>query len=338
MEPQKRAVNVYRGPYIESTHNIHVAVVDSNGKLLYAYGDPKRLTFARSSMKPFQAVPLVETGAAEHFSFEQADLALSCASHSGESFHRSGVKSILGRIDLPEDALQCGAHVPRDREGYEKHIREGGKLSPVFSNCSGKHSGMLTTAVYMNEDPGTYREVEHPVQQRIITAIADICGTPKEDIALSVDGCGVPVHRLPLKQTALGFARLAHPDDSDHGEALKKLRNAMIAHPEMVGGTSRFDTDLMAAFNGQVVAKGGAEGVQCLGIVDQGLGITLKIEDGNGRAASAVSMEILKELGVGNEDIYEQLQSHVQPPVKNIRNDVIGQIEADFQLEKMAQK
>lgn len=332
MEPVKRAVNVYRGPYIESTHDIHVAVVDAAGQLLCSYGDPERLTFARSSMKPFQAVPVVETGAAEHFSFEQADLALACASHSGESFHRSGVKSILHRIDLPEDALQCGAHVPRDREGYEKHIREGGKLTPVFSNCSGKHSGMLTTAVHMKEDPETYREVEHPMQQRIIAAIADICNTPKKEIALSVDGCGVPVHRLPLRQTALGFARLAHPENNSHAETLKKIRNAMMAHPEMVGGTDRFDTDLMEAFNGQVVAKGGAEGVQCIGVVDQGLGITLKIEDGNGRAASAVSMEILKELGVGTKEIYDQLRSYSQPPVENIRGEVIGRIETNFQL------
>lgn len=331
----QKAVNVYRGNYIESTHAIHIAVVDDKGELLYKFGDPERLTFGRSSMKPLQAVPLVETGAAEHFSFEQADLALACASHSGEPFHRSGVLSILNKIDLPENALQCGSHVPQDRKGYEKHILEGGKLTPVFSNCSGKHSGMLTTAVHMEEDPDTYREVEHPVQQRIIEAIADICDTPKAEIALSVDGCGVPVHRLPLEQMAYGFARLAHPENSGHADALKKIRDAMMAHPEMVGGTNRFDTDLMRAFDGGIVAKGGAEGVQCIGVVDKGLGISLKVEDGNGRAASAVSMEILKELGVGNEDIYKQLLSHARPPVKNIRGDVIGQIETDFQLEKV---
>lgn len=331
---KKNPVNVYRGPYIESTHDVHIAVVNDKEELLYYYGDPERLTFARSSMKPFQAVPLVETGAAEHFKFNQKDLALACASHSGEEFHRSGVYSILGRIDLPENALQCGSHVPRDREGYEKHIREGGELTPVFSNCSGKHSGMLTTAVHMGEDPGSYREVEHPVQQRIIEDIADICDYPKEDIAISVDGCGVPVHQLPLNKTAYGYARLAHPEGGDHAEALKQIRDAMMAHPEMVAGTHRFDTDIMKAFKGNIVAKGGAEGVQCIGVVDKGLGIVVKVEDGNGRATSAVSMEVLKQLGVGNEEIYRQLEAHVVPPVKNIRKEKIGKIEADFELKK----
>lgn len=335
MEPKKRAVNVYRGKYVESTHDIHVAVVNDKGELLYAYGDPERLTFARSSMKPFQAVPLVETGAAEHFAFDQKDLALACASHSGEEFHRSGVLSILDRIDLPESALQCGAHVPRDREGYEKHIRAGGKLTPVFSNCSGKHSGMLATAVYMNEDPDTYREVDHPHQQRILRAIADICNYPEEEIALSVDGCGVPVHRLPLKRTALGYARLARPQGTKHTEALQTLRDAMMAHPEMVGGTNRFDTDIMKAFNGSLVAKGGAEGVQCLGVTDLGYGIIIKVEDGNGRAAGVAAIEVLKQLGVGNENIYKQLESHAVRPVKNIRGEVIGRIEADFQLQEV---
>src|SRR5699024_6351149 len=139
-----------------------------------------------------------------------------------------------------EDALQCGTHIPKDRKGYEEHIRKGGTLTPVFSNCSGKHSGMLATAIHMNEDTDTYFEVEHPVQQRIIDVIADICDTPKEDITLSVDGCGVPVHLLPLRQAAYGFARLAQPGSDSHDDALKRIRDAMIAYPERVAGTDRF--------------------------------------------------------------------------------------------------
>lgn len=334
LEPKKRDVNIYRGSYLESTHDIHAAVVDGDDQLLYSYGDPQRLTFARSSMKPFQAVPLVETGAAEHYAFVKADLALASASHSGASFHRSGVQSILDHVGLPEDALQCGTHIPQDHEGYEQHIRAGGKLTPAFSNCSGKHAGMLTTAVYRGEDPATYRDAAHPVQQRIIEAIADICDTPQEAIALSVDGCGVPVHRLPLQQSALGFARLARPQGNDHARALETIRDAMMAHPAMVAGTGRFDTDLMAAFNGQVVAKGGAEGVQCMGVVDQGIGIILKVEDGGGRAASAAAMEILKQLDVVDEAMAEKLQSYVHPAVKNIRDEAIGHMETNFQLER----
>lgn len=328
------AVRVTRGNYLESTHEAHVAVVDIEGNLLYSYGDPERLTFPRSSMKPFQAVPLIETDAAAHFQFTQKDIAISCASHSGEPFHREQVLSILNRIDLNENALQCGTHIPKDIESYKKLIREGGELTPVYSNCSGKHSGMLTTVVHMNEPVTTYREVNHPVQQRILNAIASLCNYPKEAIELGVDGCGVPVHRLPLKKTAYGYACLAKADvNSEHDRALKVIRNAMIAYPEFVGGTRRFDTDLMKAFKGRVVAKEGAEGVQCVGIIDLGVGIAVKIEDGNGRATSAVTMEVLRQIGVGNNTIYELLKHHVTPPVQNMRQDEIGKISAHFDLK-----
>lgn len=337
MNQTEKPVRVFRGDFIESTHDVHIAVSDTDGNLLYAYGNPTRQTFARSSMKPFQAVPLVETGAAQQFSFGPSDLALACASHSGESFHRSGVLSILERIGLQQDALQCGAHIPRDIEGYKQWIRAGNELTPIFSNCSGKHSGMLTTAVHMKEDTETYREIGHPVQQRILQVIENIYDYNKKDIGLSVDGCGVPVHQLPLNHTAAGFARLARPElmkDQQHAKALRVIRDAMMAHPERVGGTDRFDTDLMKAFNGKIVAKGGAEGVQCIGVVDEGIGIAVKVEDGNGRATSAASMEVLMQLGVGSNVIHNQLEKHTVPPVKNIRGNSVGKIEAKFQLKK----
>ncbi|HET7627571.1 MAG TPA: asparaginase [Bacillales bacterium] len=329
------AIKVYRGDYVESTHAIHAAVVDRNGQLLYKYGDPERLTFARSSMKPFQAVPLIETGAAAHFGFTANDLALACASHNGEDFHRSGVHTMLERVGIGEDALQCGAHVPRDRKGYEKHILGGGDLTPVFSNCSGKHSGMLATAVYMKEDVDTYREMDHPVQQRILQVIAEVCDYPAEQIATSVDGCGVPVHRLPLANAAYGYARLAEPEGTKHAAALRKVREAMTAHPELVGGTRRFDTDVMKAYGGKVVAKVGAEGVQGIGIVGEGLGVLVKVEDGNERATKAAAMAVLKQLGVGSAETFAELEAYVEPPVYNVRKEKIGKIVADFTLERV---
>ncbi|WP_223068328.1 asparaginase [Paenibacillus caui] len=331
-----KAIQVFRGDYLESTHDIHVAVVDSGGKLLYSYGDPYRPTFPRSSMKPFQAVPILETGTAESFGYSMADIALSCASHSGEPFHRSAVLHILSRAHLGESALQCGTHVPRDKESYKQLIREGKELTPVFSNCSGKHSGMLATAVHMGEDTSTYREVAHPVQQRILQVISDVCDIPLADIELSVDGCGVPVHRLPLYNTALGFARLARPagysGPAERAKALDMICKAMMQHPEMVAGTRRLDTDLMRAFGGNLVSKAGAEGVQCLGVVDRGIGIAIKTEDGTARAAGVAAMEVLKQLGVGDASIYEALETYAHAPVFNARNDKIGVIEANFVL------
>lgn len=329
-----KPVKVYRGNYLESTHDVHIAIVNTKGELLYSYGDPKRPTFPRSSMKPFQAVPVLETGAADAYHFEEADISLICASHSGEPRHRKRVLQIIDRIHLKESDLQCGTHIPRDMDSYHALIKTGGELTPSYSNCSGKHSGMLTAAVHMHEDVSTYRELIHPHQQRILSAIEAICGYPKGKIEISVDGCGVPVHRLPLKNTALGFARLAQPKDTSHSQALERVRNAMIKHPEMVGGKERFDTDLMEVFQGNIVAKAGAEGVQCLGIVELGIGIAVKVEDGNARATSVVAMEVLRQLGVGNEAIFQKLESYVTAPVLNAREERIGRIEAEFTLLK----
>ncbi|WP_442598474.1 asparaginase [Neobacillus sp. D3-1R] len=336
-----KAVLVYRGEYLESTHDVHVAVVNAEGELLYSYGDPNRFTFPRSSMKPFQAVPLVESGAAEAFNYSAAEISLSCASHSGEPFHRETVLDILHRVGLEENHLQCGTHIPRDMESYHQLIREGKELSPVFSNCSGKHSGMLATTVYMKEDVNTYREVAHPHQQRILEAIEQVCDFPKEQIQISVDGCGVPVHQLPLKNVALGFARLAKPEAFTEGkraQTLSTIRDSMIKHPEMVGGTKRFDTDLMKVYNGRIVAKAGAEAVQCLADLETGIGIAIKVEDGTPRATSVVTMEVLKQLGIGNEEMFAELEEYVHVPVLNARQDKIGVVKANFQLEKAIQE
>lgn len=328
-------VTVYRGGHLESTHSVHIAVVNQYGKILYQYGDPTRLTFARSSMKPFQAIPLVATGAAENYHFSLKDLSVSCASHSGESFHRKQVLSILDRIGLPESALQCGTHIPRDIESYKALIREGKELSPVFSNCSGKHSGMVATAVHMGEDPSDYYRVEHPVQKRIIDAIENVCDFPRYQMKLGVDGCGVPVHQIPLANLGTGFARLTQAMHGTHAFAdeLTQIRKAMVSHPEMVGGTNRFDTDLMRVYGDRIVAKAGAEGVQAIGIKDKGWGIAFKVEDGNGRANSAVVMEVLRQLGIGESNHFSQLNKYVNPIMKNKREEKIGYIETNFELQ-----
>ncbi|ANS74213.1 L-asparaginase [Paenibacillus yonginensis] len=331
------AIDVYRGDYLESTHEVHIAVVDGAGNLLYAYGDPYRPTFPRSSMKPFQAVPIIETGTAAALDFSLSDLALSCSSHSGEPVHRAAVLDILRRAGLKEEALQCGTHVPRDKASYLELVRQGGDLTPVYSNCSGKHAGMLATAVYMNEDTASYREVQHPVQQRILEVLSDVCSFPVSEIAFSVDGCGVPVHRIPLLNAAWGYARLANPSGLGprRAEALRMIGQAMIAHPEMVAGQNRFDTDVMRAFRGNLVSKTGAEGVQCLGIVNSGIGIAVKTEDGTARATSVAAMEVLKQLGVGDEGIYKELETYLHMPVTNARKEKIGVIKANFTLNRI---
>ncbi|MCK9918251.1 asparaginase, partial [Microbacteriaceae bacterium K1510] len=324
---------VYRGDVVESSHLGHVAVVDSAGTLLYSYGDPYRLTYARSSMKPIQTIPVVETGAADRYSFEPADLSLCCASHSGEPRHRSRALAILQRAGQKEETLQCGTHVPRDEESYKELIRQGKELTPIYSNCSGKHSGMIATAVHMGEDPSTYHLPEHPVQQRILDAVADITRYPKEQIHMGTDGCGVPVHRLPLANYAWGFARLAKPETIENSvrrEAVQRITDAMVSFPEMVGGNKRYCTDLMTAFKGRIVGKAGAESVYCLGDRETGLGIAIKIEDGGPRAINAVVNEVLRQLGIGTDGPLSELHEYTNPAITNMSGKIVGRIQTAF--------
>jgi L-asparaginase II len=332
-----KPIQVYRGDYVESAHDVHIAVVSPQADLLAYYGDPNRLTFARSSMKPFQAVPIVESGALEAFNLTDRELSLFCASHSGEPFHRNGVAEVLRKIGLEEKDLQCGTHIPRDIESYNQVMREGKQLTPFYSNCSGKHAGMLAGTKQQNMDVATYREVSHPYQQQITEVISNVSDFAEEEIKTSVDGCGVPVHRIPLNQLALAFSRLAAPDQWVDGsdqrkESLKHVRDAMVHYPEMVAGTKRFDTDLMNMFQGRIVAKGGAEGVHCFGDRETGIGVAVKIDDGNARGTSVASMEVLRQMQIGDPSIWDGLDTYYRAPVLNAREEKIGVITSAFTL------
>ncbi|PUB10741.1 asparaginase [Paenisporosarcina sp. OV554] len=328
-------VKVFRGELVESLHRGHIAVVNANGELLYSVGNQEEVIYARSSMKPLQAIPIVETGAAEYFNFDNADLSLTCASHNGEDQHTVRVQSILGRADLAISDLQCGTHNPRWEETYETLIKTGGQVTPVYNNCSGKHSGMLATAKHMNESTNDYYKLDHPVQKRILEAISDLTEVPKNEIKIGIDGCGVPVHGIPLTNLALGFAKMADPRllPIKRQEAINKITTAMVTAPEMVGGTDRFCTDFMRILGGRMFGKAGAEGVYCIGDKETGIGIAIKIEDGNGRATSTVAVDVLSQLGFLSEIQKEQLSSYHYPKMKNARKEVIGELRPDFTLE-----
>ncbi|PTX59153.1 asparaginase [Melghirimyces profundicolus] len=329
-------IRVLRGNWTESRHRGHVAVVDASGALLHYLGDPFRPTFARSAMKPVQALPLVMSGAADRFGFGPADLALSCASHNGEERHRLRAASMLARAGLREDVLECGFHPPRHRESHHEVIRKGVELTPVFSNCSGKHAGMVATAAHLGEDPTGYSAPDHPVQRRILREVSAITGCPEQEIVYGVDGCNVPAYRLPLDRLALIYARLADPasiSDRKRRGAAERVTEAMVTHPEMVGGKERFCTDLMEAFRGCLVGKVGAEAVYCIGDRQQGIGIAVKIEDGAERVLYAAAVEVLRQLEIGTQTgELERLSAYTRPEVKNMRGRVVGRIEPDFEL------
>ncbi|MDL4841051.1 asparaginase [Aquibacillus rhizosphaerae] len=331
------AIKVYRGEHLESTHEIHIAIINTEGDLIAYFGDAQRPTFARSSLKPFQAVPSVESGATQQYSILEQELAIFCGSHNGEDFHRQTVSGVLEKIGLNESHLQCGTQIPRDMNSYKQLIKNGGELTPIYSNCSGKHAGMLVGCMNQNFDLHRYREMSHPYQQQVLEVIANISDYNQHEIKMSVDGCGLPVHSLPLNHIAIAFGRLATPEKWHKGSELRKntlnqIREAMVRYPEMVAGTKRFDTDLMKAFNGEVVAKLGAEGVHCFGIKSKGIGVAIKVEDGNERATNVASMEVLRQLGIRDSSVFKQLKSYHYAPVLNARKEKIGEIIPDFQL------
>ena len=335
-------VEVWRGPVVESRHRGHLAAVDGEGRLVASLGEPETITYLRSSAKPFQAVPLVTSGAADHFGLTQAELAVACGSHSGEDLHAETVARMLGKIGLDEAFLKCGAHDPYDRVTSERLRAAGESPGVLRNNCSGKHTGMLALALHLGAPPERYDDPEGPVQQAVLHAVSQFSGLPADEIAIGTDGCGVPVFGLPVRAMALMYARLVAPPagfDPQTRAACGLLYSAMTSYPELVGGTvERFDTEVMRAVQGRLVSKIGAEGVYAAGVLPcerwpNGLGLVFKIEDGEDRRArSTIAIEALRQLGVLDEDAYKTLSPYASFPVLNHRGEKVGQIRASFGL------
>lgn len=332
----EKLVELTRGRIVESIHRGDLAVVDASGKLLYSVGSPKeKVTFIRSASKPIQAIPVVESGAADHYQLTDQEVAVFCASHNAEDIHVETVMGILQKIGLAESALQCGSHLPLYPAAAAAMHRAGRKPTEVHSNCSGKHSGMLTLARHRGWDVSNYISLEHPVQQAMLDAMARFSGLEKEEIEIGIDGCGVPVFGLPVYNMAWAWARLSDPSafSASTQQAAARIRAAMTAWPVMVAGTGRLCTDLMTRLNGRLIAKSGAQGVYCAALLDKGIGIALKIEDGNGRADGPVIVETLRQMGLLTEQDLENLRDLHQPTLYNHRRDVVGGTRAVFTLQ-----
>jgi L-asparaginase II len=337
-------VEVRRGPIVESRHRGHAAAVDGEGNLVAFIGEPETVTYLRSSAKPFQALPLVTSGAADRFRLTEVELAVACGSHSGQDLHAETVAGMLRKIGLDESFLKCGIHEPFDRETAERLRARGESPGVLRNNCSGKHTGMLALAVHLGAPPETYDRPDSPVQQSILRAVARLSGVAARDVILGTDGCGVPVFGMHVRAMALMYARLAAPPaefDETTRRACGRIMAAMTSHPEMVGGTTeRFDTEVMRAARGRVVSKIGAEGVYTAGVLaceawPRGLGLAFKIEDGEDRRArSTIAIESLRQLGVLSENAREALAPYSSFPVKNHRGEIVGEIRPSFELKR----
>ena len=326
---------VYRGSVLESLHSGSVAVVDRDGTLLFAAGDPWHLTATRSALKPFQAIPFVARGGAARFGYSDAHVALLCASHSGEPRHVARVSEMLARAGNGAEDLQCGSHAPLFYD-VNGEVPPPPPYSPLAHNCSGKHAGMLAFCTLCGARKDEYLDPAHEVQRSIRAAVAHALDTAEADLVRCTDGCSAPNYAVPLARLALGFARLASDeDDPMYGDALRRLARAMTAHPEMVSGEGRNDLAYMSAGAGDWVAKTGAEGVQGIGIRSKGLGIAIKVADGAKRGLHPATVAVLDQLGVLDEARRRALAAWREPLVTNYRGVVTGQVHPVVDLQRI---
>ncbi len=335
-------VKVTRGAIVESRHRGHVVAVEPDGKVIAFLGTPETVTYLRSSAKPHQAIPLLTSGAADRFGFTEAEIALSCASHSGEDIHTQLAASMLRKIGLESSALKCGVHEPFSVE-VTKKLRDAGEQPNVLqNNCSGKHAGMLAVALQIGAPIETYDQPENEVQLAIAKVVSQFSGVLTEDISVGIDGCGVPVFGLTLQAMARMYARLiSPPNDFDEAtqSACRRIVSAMTAHPELIGGTTdRLDTEMMRGAKGGLISKVGAEGVYTVGVLPsedwpRGFGLALKIEDGDDhRARPTVVIESLRQMGVLKDDSLEAVSRYAFFSIKNHRGDIVGEVTAAFEL------
>jgi len=323
-----------RGASVESVHYGSVAVVDRDGRVVRSAGDPYALTFTRSALKPVQALPFVAGGGLERFGFSQAQTALLCASHSGEPRHVEAVADMLARAGLTGAALQCGTHAPGFYEASGR-VPPPPPYSTLQHNCSGKHSGMLAWCVQCGEPTADYLAYDHPLQQAIRRAVATFSGVAEARLVSGIDGCSAPNYALPLAALARAYARLATATvDADYGEAPRRLATAMTAHPEMVSGEHRSDLALMRAGRGDWVTKVGAEGVQAIGIRSLGLGIAVKVADGQKRGLFPALVAVLRALGVVDAAAQALLAPWGDRAVTNYRGLTTGELRSVLVLDK----
>jgi L-asparaginase II len=338
-------VEVTRGPLVESLHFGAAAVVDVHNRLIASLGDPHTVSFLRSSSKPFQALPLIETGGAEAFQLSDREIALICASHTGTDAHINALKGLQAKIGITAADLLCGVQKPTDEASAAALICRGEQPTNLHQNCSGKHSGMLAYTRLHHLPKADYINPDHPLQKIILQAVAEMMDMPVEAILLGTDGCSAPVFAVPLTNAALAYARLCDPSGLPEARAaaLRHIARAMPAHPEMVAGPGKFDTALMAAFKGKIITKVGAEGYQAVGLMpgllgpdSPALGITLTICDGDlkERARPVVILEMLRQLGVPFSSAQSAALAEFDiRPVQNWRKLDVGEIRPCFELK-----
>jgi L-asparaginase II len=323
-------VEVVRGTRVESEHRGRVAVIDADGAAVLAWGDVSRPILPRSAVKPLQALPLVESGAADRFGFGHDELALASASHSGEPAHVAVAEHMLARAGLDSAALACGAHPPIHAASALGLARSGREPTPLHNNCSGKHAGFLCAACGLGAEPAGYTRPDHPVQRAVRAALEGLAGVAIGEGNHAIDGCSVPTWPLPLERLAYAFARFGTGQGlgPERARAAGRIRSACAARPYLVAGTGRFCTRIMEHFGNRVLVKGGAEGVLCAALPELGLGIAIKCDDGAGRAAEVVLARLILRLLPLEEADHAALAPLARPMLRNWNGIEVGMLRA----------
>jgi L-asparaginase II len=357
--PYQPIFQLTRGDIVESLHFGAIAVVESTGRVVAWHGNPGLVTFTRSSAKPLQALPFLENGGMSFYGLTLQEVALLCASHSGTDEHVAVIRSIQVKTGVSETDLMCGIHTVYDRKTAEAMRERGETPTPNRHNCSGKHTGMLAFSrmlgIQIDPDGLAYIDPNHPVQRKILAALAEMSDLGQEEIHIGIDGCSAPNFALPLRNAALAFARICQPEGlaEKRAETCHLISKAMLTYPDMIGGPDNFDTFLMQAAQGRVICKGGAEGFQAFGIMpgaikpgSPALGVAFKVSDGDlkghnypagdsrGHVRPAVTLELLRQLGVFEAQELEKLADFgPEFPVKNWRKLKVGWASPCFKLE-----
>ncbi len=321
-------IEVTRGPVVESFHHGAIAVVDASGKSRAAIGDIGRRVFPRSAIKALQALPLVESGAADRYGFGNPELALASASHNGEPRHVETALAMLAKAGRGEADLECGAQIPSSSAAAEALIRAGREPRAIHNNCSGKHSGFICLACQRGVDVKGYVLPDHPVQREIRETLEAMTGTKLGPEMRGVDGCSIPTYAIPIEKLALAFARFITGEglSAERAAAARRLATACMAEPFMVAGTGRFCTDVMAALPGRVFVKTGAEGVFCAALPELGLGVALKCDDGGTRASETMMAAVIDALVPLSDAERTRLAERLSPPVRSRRGATVGAV------------
>jgi len=320
-----------RGAIVESRHLVHVVVSNADGDVLLSAGNPDLPVCARSTAKPLQALEWVRSGTAQSIHLTDEEIAVTCGSHSGSHRHVEVVRSILWKGGVEERSLQCGVQSPRDEVTLMELRSEGMEASAIHNNCSGKHAGMLVTALHAGESLDQYLGLDHPVQRRIAANLCELTALEPGELRMGIDGCGAPTPILPLSSLAKAFARLAIPSilDTILCRAAERVNRAMISHPDMVAGPGCFDTTLLSEMGEGILCKSGAEGMFCASLKQEGLGLAIKVADGSGRAIPTAALMLLSKMDILNVELLEShtlLGSFYAPRILNTQGKEVGQV------------